>query len=60
MSEMHAPDHEIVDSGSRYGFFIFSGDTMEEIEEYLPETREATAGGAAVAVSEVAAGRAGA
>lgn len=60
VSEMHAPDHEIVDSGSRYGFFIFSGDTMEEIEKYLPEVCEATAGGAAVAVSEVAAGRAGA
>ncbi|MEE0706233.1 MAG: hypothetical protein UCH28_07595, partial [Adlercreutzia sp.] len=43
VSEMHAPDHEIVDSGSRYGFFIFSGDTMGEIEEYLPEVGEATA-----------------
>lgn len=28
--------HEIVDSGSRYGFFVFSGDSLEEVEPYLP------------------------
>ena len=37
VSPMHAADHAIVDSGSRYGFFIFSGDEMGEIERYLPE-----------------------
>lgn len=37
VSEMHAADHDIVDSGSRYGFFIFSGDTVSQIEQYLPE-----------------------
>lgn len=36
VSPMHAADHAIVDSGSRYGFFIFSGDEMGEIEKYLP------------------------
>lgn len=40
VSDMHAPDHKIVDSGSRYGFFIFSGETMEDIERYLPEVSE--------------------
>lgn len=37
VSEMQAEDHAIVDSGSRYGFFIFSSDTLEHIQEYLPE-----------------------
>ncbi len=29
-------DHEIVDSGSRYGFFIFAADDLAEIESLLP------------------------
>lgn len=41
VSEMHAADHAIVDSGSRLGFFIFSGNCLEDIEAYLPETGEA-------------------
>ena len=30
--------HAIVDSGSRYGFYIFSGNDLAEIEPYLPDT----------------------
>lgn len=37
VSEVHAADHDIVDSGSRYGFFIFSGDSVSHLEQYLPE-----------------------
>lgn len=29
-------EHEIVDSSSRYGFFVFSGESLDEIERYLP------------------------
>lgn len=37
VSSIERDGHAIVDSGSRYGFFIFSGDALEDIAEYLPE-----------------------
>lgn len=36
-SEMEDMDHEIVDSSSRYGFYIFSFNTLEEYKERFDE-----------------------
>lgn len=30
-------DHEIVDSGSRYGFYILTSDSIDNLEKYLPK-----------------------
>ncbi|MEY8460642.1 ATP-grasp domain-containing protein [Eggerthellaceae bacterium 24-137] len=36
VSPIEHDGHAIVDSGSRYGFFIFSGDNLSDVEPYLP------------------------
>lgn len=33
-------EHEIVDSGSRYGYFILTSDSMVDLEKYLPNRGE--------------------
>lgn len=36
VSPMQEMDHEITDSSSRYGYFIFSGASLDDVEPYLP------------------------
>lgn len=37
VSSLQSEDHAIVDSGSRYGFYVFSSDDLDHLEPYLPE-----------------------
>ncbi len=33
-------NEEVTDSGNRFGYFVFTSETMEEIEQYLPQNNE--------------------
>lgn len=36
VSHIDEDEHDITDSSSRYGYFIFSSDSLEDVEPYLP------------------------
>lgn len=40
VSPIEHDGHAIVDSGSRYGFYVFASDELAKIEPYLPESAE--------------------
>ena len=57
VSPIEHDGHAIVDSGSRYGFYVFASNELAEIEPYLPESAKEQineSGFAAIAAGECA------